>query len=166
MIDMIMLGSSLLEKMKIKIIIIISVLIFLIIGMSFFLWGRSGIQTNSEKNDHLYSFHLLSPLTNLRQNEQIVFRYNITDNKGTIVKDFAVDHEKLMHLIVVRHDLQDFQHLHPSINKNTGEFTIPVTFPNNGNYRLYADFIPANKTMNADPFQYRLPRRSTGADAP
>lgn len=91
-----------------------------------------------------YSFNLVSSKNNLRPNEQTQIRYSITDDTGTTVKDFALDHTKLMHFIIVRDDLQSFQHLHPGFNKNSGEFSVPVEFSSDGAYRLFADFTPAN----------------------
>jgi hypothetical protein len=90
-----------------------------------------------------YAINLLSPTDNLTTHKEITLRYTITDDTGAVVKNFIVDHTKIMHFILVRQDLQDFQHLHPDFNKDTGEFTIPVVFADNGPYRLFADFVPA-----------------------
>ncbi len=96
-----------------------------------------------------YSLKLTSQATNLQPNQQTTITYKIVDEKGNVLKDFALDHTKLMHFIVVRKDLQDFQHIHPDFNKDTGEFTIPVTFPETGTYRLFADFTPENGEKDA-----------------
>ena len=40
-------------------------------------------------------------------------RFRIVDERGATVRDFDVEHEKRMHLIVARRDLTGFQHLHP-----------------------------------------------------
>ena len=55
-------------------------------------------------------------------------KYKIKNDRGEIVKDFAIAHEKIMHFIVVRKDLQQFQHLHPDFNKENGEFIVNVIF--------------------------------------
>jgi len=55
------------------------------------------------------------------------------------VKDFAVTHEKRMHLIVVRRDGTGFQHLHPELDE-TGTWRTPITLKEAGAYRVYADF--------------------------
>ena len=44
-----------------------------------------------------------------------------------------------MHLIVVRRDLTGFQHLHPTMNAD-GTWAVPVTLPEAGSYRVFADF--------------------------
>ena len=61
-------------------------------------------------------------------------------------------HEKIMHFIVIRKDLANFQHVHPDFNSSTGEFTLSnLTLPSDGEYRLFADFTPTASQMNAIP---------------
>jgi hypothetical protein len=42
----------------------------------------------------------------------------ILDRDGRAVGNFDEQHERRMHLIVVRHDLSHYQHLHPSMSAN------------------------------------------------
>jgi hypothetical protein len=65
----------------------------------------------------------------------------ITDKDGNPVNDFDVNHEKLLHLIAVNHDLSYFSHIHPEF-KGEGKFTIDTIFPTGGKYKLFADFVP------------------------
>lgn len=60
---------------------------------------------------------------------------------GEALTSFDRIHEELLHLIVVRTDMQHFQHLHPAIDAS-GTFTMPLTLPAVGTYALYADFQP------------------------
>lgn len=69
--------------------------------------------------------------------------YKIKNDKDEILKNFEIVHEKIMHLIIVRKDLQYFQHMHAEYDSATGEFTADITFPTDGPYVLYADFTPA-----------------------
>ena len=64
------------------------------------------------------------------------------ERAGVPVQSFKVAHEKLMHFIVVRNDLREFQHLHPDLDASSGQFRVPVTFPEVGTYALFADFEP------------------------
>ncbi|MDF2649998.1 MAG: hypothetical protein K0Q73_5803, partial [Paenibacillus sp.] len=58
------------------------------------------------------------------------------------VNDYKVNHEKLLHLIIVNHDLSFFNHIHPEF-KGSGKFTINTSFPAGGEYKVFADFIPS-----------------------
>jgi hypothetical protein len=73
-------------------------------------------------------------------NQSVTLKYKIKNDKGEVVKDFLVAHDKLMHFIIVRKDLMQFQHLHPSFDKTTGEFKIDINFKEHGPYRFFADF--------------------------
>ncbi|WP_217597545.1 hypothetical protein [Cohnella sp. GbtcB17] len=53
----------------------------------------------------------------------------------------VVNHEKLLHLIMVNHDLSFFSHIHPEF-KGDGTFTVNTSFPASGDYKVLADFIP------------------------
>jgi len=75
-------------------------------------------------------------------NKPTTIKYRIKNDQGDIVTDFAIAHEKVMHFIVIRKDLTQFQHLHPDFNQETGEFRVPVTFSAPGPYRFFADFTP------------------------
>ncbi len=83
--------------------------------------------------------------TSLKANDQKELTIQITDNAGKPVQDFQVNHEKLLHLIIVNHNLSFFQHIHP-VYKENGKFTIDTSFPTGGDYKLIADFIPSGGT--------------------
>ena len=87
----------------------------------------------------------------LMPNEPVSYQFSIVDDEGNTVKDFQVAHDMLLHLIVVRKDLANFQHLHPNFDASTGTFTLSRrTFPTAGEYRIYADFVPTGAQMDAD----------------
>ena len=48
---------------------------------------------------------------------------------GRWVDDIGRSHEAWIHLIVTRHDLGTFAHVHPQPTGRPGEFAVPVTFP-------------------------------------
>lgn len=77
--------------------------------------------------------------------------FRILDAEGRPVRDFEVQHEKRMHLIVVRRDLQGFQHLHPTM-KPDGTWTVGLDFAKGGTYRVFADFTRGGqqRTLGAD----------------
>ena len=67
----------------------------------------------------------------------------ITDENGAKVTDFAVAHDKKMHLIVVREVLGYFLHLHPEVDAD-GNWSTPVNFPAGGTWRVIADITKAD----------------------
>jgi hypothetical protein len=66
-------------------------------------------------------------------------RFRIVAEDGSTVRDFDVEHEKRMHLIVARRDLTGFQHLHPE-QSGDGAWRTDVRLDEAGSYRLFADF--------------------------
>ena len=89
-----------------------------------------------------YDVQVTSGTDNIQPGQAIKVTFKIVNDKKEVVKDFTVAHEKLMHFILVRKDLQNFQHLHPDFNQQTGEFAVNATFPSDGPYRLFPDFTP------------------------
>lgn len=71
-----------------------------------------------------------------------LIRLTITNN-GEPLDNFDVNHEKLLHLIVVSKDFSYFNHIHPEY-KGDGVFEIKNEFPSGGEYRMVADFKPTN----------------------
>ena len=63
----------------------------------------------------------------------------------TMVREFDVTHEKLVHLIMIREGLDEFAHVHPAVDEQ-GNLTISHTFSKAGMYRLYADYKPKDNT--------------------
>ncbi len=66
-------------------------------------------------------------------------RFRIVDERGRTVRDFDVEHEKRMHLILARRDLTGFQHVHPE-QRADGVWSTRVRINTPGSYRLFADF--------------------------
>ena len=75
----------------------------------------------------------------LRRGRAEGLRFRIVSEAGETVRDFDVEHEKRMHLIVARRDLTGFQHLHPE-QAADGSWHTDVRLDDAGSYRLFADF--------------------------
>jgi|GEM_PF-519158 len=73
--------------------------------------------------------------------QNTAIRIQILDEDGMPIEDFDIEHEKLLHLIVVSKDMSYFNHIHPEYN-GQGEFTITNRFPAGGEYKLIADYVP------------------------
>lgn len=71
-----------------------------------------------------------------------LIRLQIT-NMGQPIEEFDINHEKLLHLIIASKDLSYFNHIHPEY-KGGGVFEIRNDFPAGGEYRVIADFKPAD----------------------
>ncbi len=69
------------------------------------------------------------------------FGFRVLGPDGRAVLAFSEEHGALLHLIVVRRDLQGFQHLHPTLAAD-GSWSTPLTLPAAGAYRVFADFQP------------------------
>lgn len=103
-----------------------------------------------------YCIKVSSDTSGFQLNTPATFSYSIVDDQGNTLKDLDTVHEKIMHLLVVRKDLANFQHVHPEFNSTTGGFTLSnLTFPSDGEYRLFADFTPTASQMG--PGGIKLP---------
>lgn len=58
--------------------------------------------------------------------------------QGEIVDDLQVEHEKMMHVIGVRRDLQEFIHIHPQ-RVSPGLWQVNYAFTNAGQYQFWSD---------------------------
>ncbi|WP_433825738.1 hypothetical protein ACQP2E_26940 [Actinoplanes sp. CA-015351] len=74
------------------------------------------------------------------------FRFQILDPGGTPVTTYTRAHDKDLHLIVVRGDLSNYQHVHPALSPD-GTWHIPLRTRNPGQYRLFADFQTAGHEL-------------------
>ncbi|MFI5562730.1 hypothetical protein ACIA2T_25920 [Amycolatopsis japonica] len=69
------------------------------------------------------------------------FSFRILGPDGAPVTAYDVEHEKRMHLIVVRRDTAGFQHVHPELAPDS-VWSVPLALPEAGSYRVFADFKP------------------------
>ncbi|MBA2301385.1 MAG: hypothetical protein H0W08_01975 [Acidobacteria bacterium] len=60
---------------------------------------------------------------------------------GAIVHRFVEVHERRFHLFVIGEDLEFYTHLHPG-QRDDGSWSLDVTLPRPGRYKVYADFRP------------------------
>ncbi|MBO9609877.1 MAG: hypothetical protein J7639_28225 [Paenibacillaceae bacterium] len=85
------------------------------------------------------SFSFASGAAKASENTKLAIQ--VKDANGKAVQDFEINHEKLMHLIIVNKDLSFFNHIHPEWD-GKGTFTVDTSFPSGGEYKLFADFVP------------------------
>ncbi|MEY4231680.1 MAG: hypothetical protein RLZZ362_2529 [Actinomycetota bacterium] len=65
------------------------------------------------------------------------------ERDGARVTDFTEQHAALLHLLLVRHDLTGYQHLHPELAPD-GTWTADVDLATPGVWRMVADSSPAD----------------------
>lgn len=97
----------------------------------------------TENNSSDYTLDLMSGKT-YAVNSPTMLHFAI-EKSGKVVKDFDTVHEKKLHLIVIRKDRTNFQHVHPTLDASSGMFMLEgFNFPTDGDYRVYADFTPSD----------------------
>lgn len=102
------------------------------------------------------SYCLTTETTAVDLNQPSTVTFQIIDDRGVTLKDFDTVHEKIMHVILVRHDLTNFQHIHPDFDQGSGTFTLnDLTISADGPYQLFADFTPTASPMG--PAGSKLP---------
>ncbi|MNI31478.1 hypothetical protein D3C73_853640 [compost metagenome] len=115
--------------------------------------GEKKVEDNTVKEDHS-SHGAESKKTDVQMNAKVTFQagtakanentelaIQITGKDGTPINKFDENHEKLLHLIIVNHDLSFFNHIHPEF-QGDGKFKVTTSFPAGGDYKVFADFIP------------------------
>lgn len=109
----------------------------------------------------------------LRRGRPEMLRFAIVGGDGRRVRDYEVEHDKRMHLIVVRRDGRGFAHLHPELGED-GIWSARVTVRDAGAYRVFADFKRRGRAQtlaadlavdgNADYRPLPAPAATTQAD--
>jgi hypothetical protein len=105
-------------------------------------------------SDHGYTLTTASAATG-------VFAFRIIGPNGRAVTAFDTEHDKRMHLIVVRRDLSGFRHVHPAMDAD-GTWRVAAPFSGPGTYRAFADFKPTG----ADPLTLGIDTEIAGEATP
>ncbi|RYB89378.1 hypothetical protein EUA06_15445 [Nocardioides glacieisoli] len=67
--------------------------------------------------------------------------FQVLTSSGRPLLDYTREHDKDLHLIVVRRDLTGFQHVHPELDRTSGTWSVDVRLTP-GVWRVIADFTP------------------------
>ncbi|HEX2356801.1 MAG TPA: hypothetical protein VHI50_10125 [Micromonosporaceae bacterium] len=84
-------------------------------------------------------YTLVPATTTFPAGKASTLRFRVDGPDRRPVTDFAIAHDKPLHLIVVRRDLTGYQHLHPTMGPD-GTWSVSLTLPTPGSWRAYADF--------------------------
>jgi|GEM_PF-769191 len=76
----------------------------------------------------------------------------LKDKAGNPVHELEVNHEKILHLIIVDERLQQYVHLHPE-QTGEGEFRIANPLPD-GLYKAFVDIKPKNLAYHVTPIPF------------
>ena len=78
----------------------------------------------------------------VKPGQKITMRFRIFHpGSGEAIKKFEVVHERQYHLFVISQNMEYFQHIHPE-EQPDGTWTIDVTLPKAGYYKVLSDFMP------------------------
>jgi hypothetical protein len=86
------------------------------------------------------------------QNDKDEIKIFLKDKAGNPVNELEVNHEKLLHLIIVDEHLQKYYHLHPE-QTGEGEFRIGNNLPE-GFYKAFIDIKPKNLAYHVAPVPF------------
>jgi hypothetical protein len=107
--------------------------------------------TAPHQSHRSYCLRAFTAVTNLRPGTPFDFTFDLVDDRGATLRQFQTVHEKIMHVIVVRQDLAQFQHVHPTYSAAEGRFTVhDLVLPSSAPYRLFADFRPVGAMTGPD----------------
>lgn len=88
--------------------------------------------------------YLLSPISAPSAvDEDGELGFSVLDANGEPVLEYTEEHEKELHLIIVREDGSQFRHVHPELDGD-GTWSLPWSWAEAGTYRVFADFTPAD----------------------
>ena len=94
-------------------------------------------QVNEGESDR---YRILAEKTRFIPGEPTKWRFEIVGPSGP-PKSYRVQHERELHLIVVRDDLTTFSHLHPE-RDDLGAWGVDLELPLPGSYTAFADVAP------------------------
>jgi hypothetical protein len=91
--------------------------------------------------DYKLEFRTVPPVVVAGRKATLLFRISHPGFTALIEK-FEVVHDRKYHLFVISQDMEYFQHIHPN-QRPDGTWTIDITLPKPGYYKILSDFLPA-----------------------
>lgn len=102
--------------------------------------GAPGDPGGLSMSDQGYVLHAAN--TRFAAGTRSNFLFNIFTMNRQLVTEYAEDHDQPMHLVVVRRDMTEYQHVYPTLREGT--WTVRLRLPEPGSYRAFATFRPQN----------------------
>jgi hypothetical protein len=91
--------------------------------------------------DYKLEFRTIPPVVVAGQKATLRFKIS-HPGFNAVIEKFEVVHDRKYHLFVISQDMEYFQHIHPE-QRPDGTWTIDVTLPRPGYYKVLSDFLPA-----------------------
>ncbi len=91
--------------------------------------------------DYRLDFHTVPAVVTPGQKASLRFKIS-HPSTGDAINKFEVVHERQYHLFLISQDMEYFQHIHPE-EQADGTWTIGVTLPKAGYYKVLSDFLPS-----------------------
>jgi hypothetical protein len=108
-------------------------------------------EDHEDHGDHAAMESEVTPKVDVTNTEVII---KLKDQQGHPVSDLEVNHEKLLHLIVVDDYLEKYVHLHPDQEK-PGTFKVSHSLPK-GSYKAFIDIKPKNLAYAVKPVPFTI----------
>lgn len=110
----------------------------------------------NDGKDSAHSDHLAQSesevVTNVKYEDSLI-TIDVRD-KDKNSPELEISHEKIMHLIIVSADLDDYYHLHPEEKRN-GMYTLNFDLPENS-YKVFVDIKPKNLVYQVSPIELHV----------
>ena len=106
------------------------------------------------------SYELIAEETSFQPGVSVPWRFEVVGPHGR-PSSYRIQHERELHLIVVREDLTTFSHLHPERNDD-GSWSVDLELPLPGRYVAFADVAPEDDPATT----LRLPLVAEGEWSP
>lgn len=82
----------------------------------------------------------------VRAGQSATLSFFVQRADGRVVRTFDTIDDERAHLILVREGLDEFSHLHPTVDITTGRLTASHTFPKGGRYFLFVEHKPKGES--------------------
>jgi hypothetical protein len=125
--------------------------------------GHGHVQGKSSSNAHGgdTSHEDSSEVNSFVKSEKDQIKIYLKDKAGNPVNELEVNHEKILHFIIVDDHLQKYYHVHPA-KTGEGEFTIGNFLPD-GFYKAFVDIRPKDLAYQVTPVPFIVGKPSVSA---
>jgi hypothetical protein len=100
--------------------------------------------TPFDVRDYRLDFRTIPPVVRAGQPATLQFEV-FHPGTGAPIEQFEMVHQQRYHLFVVGQDMEHFEHIHP-VQQSDGSWSIEVTLPRPGYYKVLSDFLPGGGT--------------------